>query len=355
MTAADRYAIAHADTKPKTPKASKGWRSGFCGLRAEAWQHERCKGTSPQGTVCICTCHQSPVGEAPTPTVEGTPPALAPRSPGHLRELPDLIQGSEDWHDQRRGMVTASVVGQLVSVNTPDPLTLDCPKCEAVAGTSCVSTARKVPTPIKAVHSERTAAASTLPPVYTTATTDTAQGLTALLATERVTGWTEDTPMTSDMWRGVEAEPFAREKYAEHYAPVTEVGFMVREADDWRLGYSPDGLVGDDGLIEIKAPRAKTHFRTILADEVPSHYMAQCQAGLLVSGRKWLDFVSFVGGMPLYRKRVEPDPQWFDAITAACIAFEANAAQIVADYEARVDGLPMTERIDFNTVELKLA
>jgi putative phage-type endonuclease len=133
---------------------------------------------------------------------------------------------------------------------------------------------------------------------------------------ERITGWTEDTPMNSDMWRGVESEPFAREVYSDNYGEVTEVGFMRRDEDGWTLGYSPDGLVGDDGLIEIKAPRAKTHLRTILADEVPAHYMAQCQAGLLVTGRKWIDFVSYVGGMPLYVKRVEPDPAWFAVITA---------------------------------------
>ena len=130
---------------------------------------------------------------------------------------------------------------------------------------------------------------------------------------------------------------------------------MLREEDGWRLGYSPDGLVGDDGLIEIKAPRAKTHVRTILADQVPAHYMPQLQAGLLVSGRKWIDFVSFVGGMPLFVKRVLPDEKWFDAITDACITFDANAAQIIADYEKRVADMPKTERIDFNVVELKLA
>ncbi|HET6910529.1 MAG TPA: YqaJ viral recombinase family protein, partial [Mycobacteriales bacterium] len=162
----------------------------------------------------------------------------------------------------------------------------------------------------------------------------------------------EEQPITSDMWRGIEYEPIARAAYAEHYAPVVEVGFMRREEDDWTLGFSPDGMVGGDGLIEIKCPRAKTHLRTILADEVPPQYMAQCQAGLLVSGRDWLDFVSYVGGMPLYVRRVHPDQQWFDAITAACIAFEENAARIVADYQQRVAGLPQTERIDF---EIKVA
>lgn len=158
--------------------------------------------------------------------------------------------------------------------------------------------------------------------------------------------------MTSDMWRGVEAEPFARDIYSGHYQQAVEVGFMLREEDSWTLGYSPDGLVGDDGLIEIKAPRAKTHLKTILADEVPWHYMAQCQSGLLVSGRKWIDFVSYVGGMPLYVKRVLPDPKWHEAITAACIGFEANAEKITADYRTRVAGMPKTQRIDF---EIKVA
>lgn len=221
-----------------------------------------------------------------------------------LRILPDLTQGSEEWHDQRRGMVTASVVGKLIT------------------------------------------------PTLKVADNDASRGLTATLVAERITGWTEDTPMTSDMWRGVEAEPFARDIYSGYYQQATEVGFMVREEDGWTLGYSPDGLVGTDGLIEIKAPRAKTHLKTILADQAPAHYMAQCQAGLLVSGRDWIDFVSFVGGMPLYVKRVLPDPKWFEAITAACDDFEYRATLHVADYRTRVADMPKTERLD---LELKVA
>jgi putative phage-type endonuclease len=221
-----------------------------------------------------------------------------------LHELPDLEQGSEEWHAARRGIVTASVVGKLLT------------------------------------------------PTLKVADNGYSRGLTVSLAAERITGWTEETPMTSDMWRGVECEPIARDAYSEHYAPVTELGFMRRDDGKWTLGYSPDGLVGDDGLIEIKSPRAKTHVRTILADEVPAHYMPQLQAGLLVSGRAWIDFVSFVGGMPLYVKRVEPDERWFDAITDACITFEANATRIVAEYQQRTKNMPMTERPDF---EIKVA
>lgn len=269
-----------------------------------------------------------------------------------LHILDELEQGTPEWMDQRRGIVTASVVGKLITVGPPAAQSVACPTCNAPADFPCMSAARKEPTPIKSLHDARFAAASSRPPVYEVADNETSRGLVGTLIAERVTGWTEDTPMTSDMWRGVEHEHYARDLYAEHYAPVDVVGFMRRDEDGWTLGYSPDGLVGDDGLIEIKCPRAKTHLRTILADEVPAYYMPQLQAGLLVSGRKWIDFVSFVGGMPLYRKRVAPDPAWFDAITSACIAFEANAAQIVADYEARVADMPKTVRLDF---EIKVA
>jgi hypothetical protein len=219
----------------------------------------------------------------------------------------DVVQGSEEWFDQRRGMVTASVVGKLLT------------------------------------------------PTLKVADNDTSRGLIATLAAERIAGYTEETPMNSDMWRGVESEPIARDLYSSHYHHAEEVGFMVREEDGWTLGYSPDGLVGTDGLIEIKAPRAKTHVRTIIAGSVPGHYMAQCQAGLLVSGRAWIDWVSYCGGLPLFVKRVHPDPKWHEAIIAAAKAAEFEIDNILSDYHDRVDGLPTTERIASSyEVELKL-
>jgi predicted phage-related endonuclease len=163
--------------------------------------------------------------------------------------------------------------------------------------------------------------------------------------------------MTADMWRGVDSEPYARDIYSGHYQQAVEVGFMVREYDGFELGYSPDGLVADDGLIEIKAPRAKTHINNTLAGGVPSHYYAQCQAALLVSGRKWLDYVSFCGGLPLYVHRVEPDQEWADAILAATKQAEEDITALVGAYRIRVAGQPMTERIPTYTTEpeLKLA
>lgn len=210
----------------------------------------------------------------------------------------DVTQGSDAWHDQRRGMVTASVVGQLVT------------------------------------------------PTLKPANNPASRSLAALLVAERVTGWTEPTFTSGDMARGIMDEPIAREIYAkDNSITVEQAGFMVREEDWGTLGYSPDGLVGDLGLIEIKSRAPKKHIQTILSDAVPAENMAQCQAALLVSGRSWVDYISFASGMPLWTKRVYPDPDWQEAIKGAVSAFELAATEMVAQYRAAVAGLPQTERI----------
>lgn len=262
-----------------------------------------------------------------------------------LTIYPDVIQGSDEWHDQRRGIVTASVVGQLINIGAPDALTIRCRTCDAEPSEPCVSMAVKRKTPIKTLHPQRSTDVAEYPPVIAPANNDTSRGLTALLVAERITGHTDPTYINNDMLRGIEDEPRAVEKYAEHYAHVETVGFMVR--DDWGylIGYSPDGLVGDDGLIEVKSRRQKAQLQTILDDEVPAANMAQLQAGLLVSERKWVDYVSYCGGMPLYVKRVWPDLAWFKAIVAAVATFELTATRMVADYQFATQGLATTERV----------
>lgn len=210
----------------------------------------------------------------------------------------EIEQGTDEWMDVRRGMVTASAVGQLITAATRKP-----------------------------------------------ANNDASRGLTHTLVAERITGFTEPTYATRDMERGTFDEPEARATYNEHIAPVVECGFMVR--DDWgyQIGYSPDGLVGGDGLIEIKSRRQKVQLATILTNEVPPENMAQCQAGLLVSGRDWCDYVSYCGGMPLYTKRVYPDPEWHTAILEAVATFEERARLITDDYRKKTKGLPETKRI----------
>lgn len=262
-----------------------------------------------------------------------------------LIELPELEQGTEAWHDQRRGIVTASVVGQLISIGSLTAIDYDCPDCGAPASDPCRSKV-KAGAVIKTLHPERTAAAaagrSTV--VLEVAKGDTARSLTMFLAAERRTNYTEPTFISDDMMRGNEDEPRARDLYSEIYAPVTELGFMIREDNGVRIGYSPDGLVGDDGLIEIKSRRQKKQFKTVVENVPPAENMAQMQCGLLVSGRQWCDYVSYSGGMEMWKTRVYPDQQWFDAILAAVNTFEENVAKYLATYEKHIVGFPMTER-----------
>lgn len=270
-----------------------------------------------------------------------------------LTEYPAIEQRSEAWYDQRRGLVTASVVGSLLSIGTCTAIDFDCPNCLAFAGEPCCS--KRTGEPIKTLHTERAAVAKrdkTL--IIEPASNDTSRGLTLALAAERITGVTEPTFANDDMIRGQEEEPRARDKYAECYEPVTEVGFMVR--DDWgfKIGFSPDGLVGEDGILEIKSPRQKGHLATILADGIPTEHMPQIQCGLLVSGRKWADFVSWHGGMRMLRRRVYPSRQWFDAIISAARAFEDNAAEIMRLHDERTEGLPETERNPMLTGEIRV-
>lgn len=217
-----------------------------------------------------------------------------------LHTYKELDQGTPEWLDARCGILTASVMHNLVTAKT-----------------------------VKVADNE------------------TSRTLTKHLAAERITGYVEPTFTSADMERGNFSEPIARDIYSEQYAPASEVGFMLLEQHGYRLGFSPDGVVGDDGLLEIKAPRQKKHLTTILNDAVPLEHMAQIQTGLMVSGREWLDFISYCGGMPLFVKRVLPSEKWFMAIHEAVEAFEENVTAIIDNYHELTKDAPPTERIEF--------
>lgn len=262
-----------------------------------------------------------------------------------LEIFTELEQGSDEWLAARAGIVTASVVGQLVTSRQPSAIETDCPECGALTADPCIG--KRSPAPLKTLHPARAAVARGMARVIGADTnSDTARGLAFTLTAERITGHVEQMHENSDMLRGTLDEPFARDKYSYHHAPVTQVGFMVRDDFGFRLGFSPDGLVSDDGLIEIKSRKQKKHLATILADAVPPENMAQCQSGLLVSGREWIDYVSFCSGMPLWTKRVTPDPKWFTAIIEAVSEFEMSASAMLTRYAESTEGLPATERLD---------
>lgn len=271
-------------------------------------------------------------------------------TPGTLTVHKDVIQGTDEWHDQRRGMVTASAIGRLMTVRAVAAIEVGCPACDAAPVEPCRSKVNGAA--IKIPHTERAAAAATRAErVVEPATGDEAQGLLAVLAAERISGHTDPSYISGDMLRGTLEEPFARDAYSSYAGvPAAECGFMVRTWDHnmqgVQLGYSPDGLVGDDGLIEVKSRRGKTHLQSVIAGQVPAANLAQIQCGLFVSGRQWCDYVSYCGGMNLWVVRVFPDPQWFDAIAAVAVRAEGEIEGLIFDYMAGVEGMPLTERID---------
>ncbi len=113
------------------------------------------------------------------------------------------------------------------------------------------------------------------------------------LVAERETQLVEESFVSADMERGSELEPVARAAYEAHTGTfVTETGFWLHPEIKW-FGASPDGLVGDEGLIEIKCPRTSTHLKYRSEGKVPTKYKRQMICQLLCTGRKWVDFVSF--------------------------------------------------------------
>lgn len=171
------------------------------------------------------------------------------------------------------------------------------------------------------------------------------------LLAQRITGYVEPRYISDDMLRGMEDEVEARLQYAKHYAEVSEVGFITNDKWGFTLGYSPDGLVSDDGLIECKSRGQKHQIRTIVdyvsADTIDPDFMIQVQTGLLVSERKWCDLVSYCGGLPMATVRVTPDEKMQAAILAAATAFEERIQAAQQKYEAVLSGkarLIATER-----------
>jgi YqaJ-like viral recombinase domain. len=104
--------------------------------------------------------------------------------------------------------------------------------------------------------------------------------------------------------RGHELEPKARALYeAQTDLECRQVAIILNKG----CGYSPDSLVGDDGLNEIKTKLPKYQVEVILSDEVPKDHIAQCQSGLWLAEREWIDFISYWPGMPLFVKRMYRD------------------------------------------------
>lgn len=162
----------------------------------------------------------------------------------------------------------------------------------------------------------------------------------AQLICERLTGTVEQAYSNAAMQWGTDWEPAAREAYGLHVGEfVDEVGFVRHPALSEDAGASPDGLVGDDGQVEIKCPNSATHIATLRGEPIADKYIKQMQWQMACTGRAWCDFASFDPRLPeamrLHVQRVERDDELINEITSHVQDFLAEVFAAVADLEAR--------------------
>lgn len=140
------------------------------------------------------------------------------------------------------------------------------------------------------------------------------------LVGERFLGTCEELPATWAMERGSEMEEEARSAYRIITGEsVEEVGLCLH--DEWQVGASPDGLVGEHGGLELKCPNLATHVGYLLGGVFPDAYAHQVQGNLLVTGREWWDFMSYFPKLPPFIIRVQRDEAYIEALTQALPAF----------------------------------
>ena len=142
------------------------------------------------------------------------------------------------------------------------------------------------------------------------------------VASELLTTEQEEIYKSDAMQRGNDLEDEARQAYQEEtFNIVNEIGFIKCN----HYGYSPDGLIGDDGLIEIKCPKQNTHMKYLHNRALPSIYKAQVQGGLLATNRKWCDFVSyhpnFIDDARLLIVRVFKDDDFIKSLNQLLVEF----------------------------------
>lgn len=157
--------------------------------------------------------------------------------------------------------------------------------------------------------------------------------LVATLQMELATGIPEYVIPNEAMEHGSAMEPKARLAYEFLRDCRCEVPAFLQHPDLAYIGFSPDGLVGEEGIIEIKSPFLEPrHTRTRDSGKCPDDYYAQCQGGLWVTGRKWCDFISYYPSISVEIVRVERDEEYINRLAAECAAVwsEVNNAQRTA-------------------------
>ena len=160
------------------------------------------------------------------------------------------------------------------------------------------------------------------------------------LLAQRVTQYVEPSYISDSMLRGIDDEIEAIAQYGKTYSKVQQVGFVTNDKWGFTIGYSPDGLVGENGQMECKSRNQRYQMQTLCDyvsnEAIDPDFVIQVQTGLLVTERDWCDLVSYCGGLFMATVRVFPDAKVQEAIVAAAAAFETRLADKLATYNAVV-------------------
>lgn len=158
----------------------------------------------------------------------------------------------------------------------------------------------------------------------------------AEIIAERLTGLPTESFTSGAMQWGIDHEAEARAIYATITGKeVTETGLVKHKTI--KAGASPDGLVGSDGLIEIKCPNTATHIMTLLSEVAPKKYYAQMQGQMWITGRKWCDFVSYDPRLDpkraIFITRVERDDDYIESLEDAVLDFLEEVDELITQLE----------------------
>lgn len=161
------------------------------------------------------------------------------------------------------------------------------------------------------------------------------------IAIERITGEYKEQVSAKSLSHGIKFEPEARSRYElEKGVLVKEHGFILHPEYDF-IGCSPDGLIGDDGGIEIKCPIDKKIHLDTLKNGIPNKNKAQVQGNIWINQREWWDFVSYNPSFPpelqLYIERIEPDEEYIKNLEEEIIKFEGEVVQMVEELQELIN------------------
>lgn len=153
-------------------------------------------------------------------------------------------------------------------------------------------------------------------------------------AAEKITGESdEEHIITEDIKRGIDLEDEAILMYEMQTGnTVDKVGFIER---DEFSGCSPDGLVGEEGIIEVKCPKQSVFLKQVVEDKIKPEYYTQIQYNLFISGRKWCDYIAYNKKFPLFIKRFTVDKEVFEKIEKALNECTEKIKEFISSYEKR--------------------